>query len=119
MIARMREALVLVVDDDPSVGEVLGTLIEQDLPQVETRYVKSAEAAIAAISAAAVDVVITDLRMPGVDGMELLARIKREWRDLPVVMMTAYATVKAAIEANRRGADDFVLKPFDRDEIRF
>jgi two-component system response regulator AtoC len=119
MMARMREALVLVVDDDPSVGEVLGTLIEQDLPHVETRYVKSAEAAIAAIADAAVDVVITDLRMPGIDGMELLARIKREWRDLPVVMMTAYATVKAAIEANRRGADDFVLKPFDRDEIRF
>ncbi len=118
-MARMREALVLVVDDDPAVGEVLGTLIEQDLPDVETRYVQSADAAIAEISASAVDVVITDLRMPGTDGMALLARIKREWRDLPVVMMTAHATVKAAIEANRRGADDFVLKPFDREEIRF
>ena len=113
------EALVLVVDDDPAVGEVLGTLIEQDLPHVETRYVRDAAAALAELAARAVDVVITDLRMPGVDGMELLARIKRDHRDLPVVMMTAHATVKAAIEANRRGAADFVLKPFDRDEIRF
>ena len=115
----MHEARVLVVDDDPAVGEVLGALIEQELPHVETRYVQGAEAAIAEISSSAVDVVITDLRMPGIDGMALLARIKREWRDLPVVMMTAHATVKVAIDANRRGADDFVLKPFDREEITF
>jgi len=112
-------AVVLIVDDDPSVGEVLGTLVKQDLPHVQTRYVSNAAAALHELATGPIDAVITDLRMPGIDGMELLARIKREWRDVPVVMMTAHATVKAAIEANRRGAEDFVLKPFDRDEVRF
>lgn len=63
------------------------------------------------------DVVLCDLRMPEVDGMELLERIKTEWPELPVVIITGYATIDVAVEAMRKGASDFLAKPFPPDEL--
>jgi two-component system response regulator AtoC len=65
------------------------------------------------------DLVITDLRMTGMDGMQLLAESRARWPELPVVMISAHGTVPLAVEAMRAGASDFILKPFDREELLF
>jgi DNA-binding NtrC family response regulator len=63
------------------------------------------------------DIVLCDLRMPEIDGMELLERIKAGWPELPVIMITGYATIGVAVEAMRKGACDFLAKPFPPDEL--
>jgi DNA-binding NtrC family response regulator len=64
-------------------------------------------------------VVLTDLRMPGMDGMELLDRVAAGWPEIPVIMLTAHGTVPLAVEAMKRGASDFMQKPFEREEVVF
>jgi DNA-binding NtrC family response regulator len=81
--------------------------------------VTSAEDAIAALDARPYDVVLSDIRMPGMDGMALLDRIGARFPGLPVVLVTAHGSVALAVEAMKRGAADFVQKPFDKDEIGF
>ncbi|HZI05792.1 MAG TPA: sigma-54 dependent transcriptional regulator, partial [Archangium sp.] len=66
-----------------------------------------------------IDVVVSDVRMPGMGGMELLAEVGRAWPDVPVILLTAHGTVPLAVEAMKAGAADFALKPFDREEILF
>jgi two-component system response regulator AtoC len=112
-----RSPKVLVVDDDAGMSKVLGALLSQD--GMEPRYASSGGAALAAIEAEPVDLVVTDLRMPGMDGMALLAELSRLWPELPVVMLTAHGTVPLAVLAMKAGATDFVLKPFDREELLF
>ena len=63
------------------------------------------------------DVILCDLRMPEIDGMELLEKIKTEWPGLPVIIITGYATIDVAVEAMRKGASDFLAKPFPPDEL--
>ncbi len=63
------------------------------------------------------DIILCDLRMPEIDGMELLERIKTEWPGLPVIIVTGYATIDVAVEAMRKGASDFLTKPFPPDEL--
>ena len=65
-----------------------------------------------------VQVIITDLRMPGLDGMELLARLSRDYPGRPVVMITAHGSVDTAVEAMKAGAFDFLTKPFDAGDLR-
>ncbi len=64
------------------------------------------------------DAVITDITMPGMSGMEVLARIHERDSDLPVIMITAYGTIESAVQAMRQGAFDYITKPFNRDELR-
>jgi two-component system NtrC family response regulator len=66
----------------------------------------------------AVDVVLTDIRMPGMEGIELLARLKAMQPELPVIMLTAFGTIDSAVEAMRLGAFDYLTKPFSRDQLR-
>jgi two-component system response regulator AtoC len=108
---------VLVVDDDIAVGKVLAALLQQ--AGHHAVHEVSGEAAVGRMETSAVDAVLTDLRMPGMDGMELLRRVSREWPDIPVIMLTAHGTVPLAVEAMKAGAADFLLKPFDRDEVIF
>jgi len=106
---------VLVVDDDASVRKVLAALLRQaGHAPVEA---DSGERALAELVGCSVDIVLTDLRMPGMDGMALLKRVAREWPCVPVVMITAHGTVPVAVEAMRAGAADFILKPFDREDV--
>ncbi|MBN2194810.1 MAG: sigma-54-dependent Fis family transcriptional regulator [Polyangiaceae bacterium] len=109
--------LILVVDDDPSVGTVLQALVRQ--AGMRAVHVPSGEVALSAIEEQPFDLVVTDLRMPGMDGMTLLGRLARTTPDLPVVVLTAHGTVPLAVAAMRAGAADFLLKPFDRDELLF
>ncbi len=108
---------VLLVDDDPAVGKVLGALLHQ--AGMQTTHVTSAEAALQLLEKRPVDVVVSDVRMPGMDGLTLLARVGERWPSLPVIVLTAHGTVPMAVEAMKAGAADFVLKPFDREELLF
>jgi DNA-binding NtrC family response regulator len=63
------------------------------------------------------DLVITDLRLPGMDGLELLAKIRQQYSVVPVVVMTAFGTIETAVEAMKAGATDFLLKPFSLDHL--
>ena len=108
---------VLVVDDDRAVGTVLMGLLRQ--AGYEASYVSSAEEALARVTSRPVDVVLTDLRMPSMDGMELLEKLAERAPGVPVIMLTAHGTVETAVEAMKRGAADFLSKPFDRDEVIF
>jgi two-component system response regulator AtoC len=108
---------VLVVDDDRAVGTVLVGLLRQ--AGHDAAYVGSAEEALARVSSRPVDVVITDLRMPSMDGMELLEKLAEKAAGVPVIMLTAHGTVQTAVQAMKNGASDFLLKPFDRDEVLF
>jgi DNA-binding NtrC family response regulator len=106
---------VLLVDDDPAVGKVLGALLRQE--QIESREVHSAPLALAALELEPFDVVVTDLRMPEMDGLQLLAKIFERWPEQAVIMLTAHGTVSAAVEAMKLGARDFLVKPFNGDEV--
>jgi two-component system, NtrC family, response regulator AtoC len=108
---------VLVVDDDPAVGLVLRALLEQ--AGLIAEHVTSGHDALEAIDRRPIDVVISDLRMPAMDGLTLLRAIRERDPSLPVVMLTAHGTVPDAVEAMRAGATDFLLKPFDKEEIVF
>jgi len=80
--------------------------------------VADGEEALAAMEQARFDVVVTDLKMPNVDGLELLKRIKQgRWRDMEVIMMTAYGSIPVAVEAVKSGAYDFITKPFRNEDI--
>jgi len=110
-------ATVLVVDDDPAVGRVLEALLGQ--AGVACQHVLDAKRALEVLRERPVDVVVTDLRMPVMSGVELLDEIVERWPEIPVILMTAHGTVEVAVEAMKKGAADFVGKPFDREEILF
>ncbi|MBS1150979.1 MAG: frgC [Myxococcaceae bacterium] len=108
---------MLVVDDDPAVGKVLEGLLRQS--GHDAQWVSSASAALEVLDQRFIGLVISDIQMPNMDGLELLTRIKQGWPDVPVVMLTAHGTVTTAVEAMKRGASDFIQKPFERDEILY
>jgi two-component system, NtrC family, response regulator AtoC len=110
-------ATVLCVDDDPAVGKVLSALLGQ--ASVNAVLASSGAEALDVLGRRAVDLVVSDLRMPGLGGMDLLRTVAERWPDVPVVILTAHGTVALAVEAMRAGAADFLLKPFDREEVLF
>jgi two-component system response regulator AtoC len=113
----MANPRILVVDDDPAIGAVLSALLSQE--QMTADWFKDGVAALAALDGGDYDAVLTDVRMPGLDGMALLDRITAQRPELPVVLLTAHGNVPMAVEAMKRGAADFLLKPFDRDGLLF
>nr|WP_211194671.1 sigma-54 dependent transcriptional regulator [Pyxidicoccus fallax] len=108
---------VLLVDDDLAVAKVLGALLAQ--AGLTVHAARDGKEALAVLARRPVDVVVSDVRMPGMDGMQLLAEVAKGWPDVPVILLTAHGTVPLAVEAMKAGAADFVLKPFDREEILF
>ncbi|RMG53770.1 MAG: sigma-54-dependent Fis family transcriptional regulator [Gammaproteobacteria bacterium] len=108
-------ARILFIDDEPRAGELF-TRLMRATPH-ETEVFTDAAAALAAIESGGCDLVITDLSMPGMSGMDLLRAIRAQDSELPVIIVTGYSTVDNAIEAMRLGATDFVKKPYDFDEL--
>jgi two-component system response regulator AtoC len=104
-------ARVLVVDDERKMRRVLQILLEQ--MGLESVAVDSAEAALSHFDGEKIDLVLTDLRLPGLSGVELLGRIRAFDTDVPVIVLTAHGTIATAVEAMKQGAFDYVLKPFD------
>jgi DNA-binding NtrC family response regulator len=107
---------ILVVDDEPNLRRVLSAQLARDGYDVHTA--EDGEGALALLGDNHIDLVITDLRMPKMDGMELLRRAVALDADLPVVMITAHGTVDNAVEALKTGAFDYITKPFDQFEVR-
>lgn len=111
----MNAARILVVDDDENLRWVLKTQLE------DMGYTVSAaangEEAFAEIEKNAPALILTDLKMPEVSGMDLLDRVRSEWPEIPVVIITAFATVQSAVQAMRAGAYDYLTKPIDFDEL--
>jgi DNA-binding NtrC family response regulator len=106
---------VLIVDDEPGVRESLRMVLKGDYEAVAA---SSGPEALELLQTQAVDVVLLDIVMPGMDGMRALEEIRTRWPALPVIMLTATKTVKTAVGAMKLGAFDYVTKPFDVDELR-
>jgi DNA-binding NtrC family response regulator len=107
---------ILVVDDEANLRRVLSAQLARDGYEVHTA--EDGEAALAFLKEHHIDLVITDLRMPKVDGMDLLRGALRDDPSRPVVMLTAHGTVDNAVEALKTGAFDYITKPFDQNEVR-
>src|SRR5450631_515188 len=101
---------ILVVDDDAALRVVLVGLLKQ--AGYAARAAPSGERALEEVSSAPVDLVLTDVRMPGMDGLALLAALGKSAPDLPVIVISAHGTVPMAVEAMKQGAKEFMLKPF-------
>jgi two-component system NtrC family response regulator len=108
---------VLVVDDDKNLAKVVEYNLKED--GHETLYANSAEEALELLARAPVDLVLTDVRMAGMGGMELLKRLRAERPDLPVILITAFAAIDSAVEAIKAGADDYIPKPFNQDDLKY
>jgi len=108
---------ILVVDDEEGILQWLKIALEKEGYEVETAL--SGEKALELTANSFFHCVITDIKMSGMDGLELLKRVKKENPDIIVVLITAYGTFESAVEALRAGASDFITKPFRVDEIKF
>jgi signal transduction histidine kinase len=108
-------AVIMVVDDDNAVRDVVSLLLQGKAYQ--TVACQSAFEAIDALKAAEVDVVISDIKMPGMTGIDLLDRIRSDRPDLPVILMTGYADLDSAVSAVKKGAFDFIIKPYKADYL--
>ena len=106
---------VLVVDDEPKLCDLLSSALTQNDVHVFTAG--NGLQALALLEQEDIDLVISDWRMPGMDGPQLLAEVKLRYPQLPVIVMTAYSTVKNAVQSMRNGAYDYIAKPFDIDEL--
>ncbi|ATP46150.1 sigma-54-dependent Fis family transcriptional regulator [Pseudomonas putida] len=102
---------VLLVEDDRVLRQALGDTLE--IGGFDYRVVGSAEEALEAVLAEAFSLVVSDVNMPGMDGHQLLAQLRRQQPQLPVLLMTAHAAVERAVEAMRQGAADYLVKPFE------
>ena len=115
----MADERVLVVDDELSMREFLAILLGRE--GYDVALASSGEEALETLAQEPFDLMLTDLSMPGIDGMELVKRIRggeiAPVQDLPIVMVTAYGTTASAVEAMKVGANDYVLKPFNNDEL--
>ena len=108
---------ILVVDDEKNIRRVLQALLEGEGHAVDDAGDGDEARALLRRSAGTYDLVLTDLRMPGCDGLELLRWTREAHPDTPVVMLTAHGTVDVAVEAMREGAFDFITKPFDDEDL--
>jgi two-component system, OmpR family, response regulator MprA len=106
---------VLVVEDDPALADSLRRSMQFE--GYETELTRSAEAAVAALHESAYDVVILDIGLPGVSGLELVRRMRREGDATAVLMLTARQMVGDRVAGLDAGADDYLVKPFDLEEL--
>jgi len=106
---------VLVVDDNEVFRRPLQRALEA--AGFEVVAVSSAEDALEVLHASTVDVLLTDHRLPGMDGVQLITRIKATHPALAIIVMTAYGTIESAVEARRAGADDYLEKPFEMPDL--
>ena len=106
---------ILIVDDEKNYPLILSAVLEEEGFEALTAF--SGEEALSVLKNSDVDLVLTDMKMPSLDGIELLERIKGKDPELPVIMMTAHGTVEKAVEAMQKGAYNYILKPFDNERL--
>ncbi len=110
-----RKISILIVDDEESVRDSLYNWFIEDGYRVECA--ENARKALSMLESESIDIILADIKMPGMDGLEMLKRIKALNKEAIVIMMTAFATVTTAVEALKDGAFDYVTKPFDPDDL--
>ena len=110
-----REVRILVVDDELIVRESLSNYLRED--GYEAIPEERGEEALRKIEAENWNILFVDLKMPGMDGLEVLRQAKKIKEDLPVIIITAYATIDSAVQAMKDGAYDYIVKPFDPEAI--
>ena len=111
-----RPKRVLIVDDELSMREMLAILLKK--AGLDVRTAGSRAEAAQTLGAGPVDLVLTDVKLPDGDGLEILRHVKAAAPETPVVVMTAYGTTEMAVAARKLGAEAYILKPFDVDELR-
>jgi len=109
-------ANILIVDDEQSYRQLLSLVFEGDGHKIRTAM--NGRQAIDALAEGPADIIISDVKMPDMDGIEMLRAVRETQPDLGVVLMTAFASVETAREAFKLGADDFIQKPFDVEELK-
>lgn len=107
---------ILVVDDEKSILDLLKVVFKKEGWRVSTCF--SGPKALELIDKEDFDLLICDIKMPQISGMKILKYIKEKKPDIPVIMITAYGSIKQAVEALKAGASDYVVKPFDLDELK-
>ena len=107
---------VLLIDDDESLRRVVEYNLREDGYRVLTAI--DGTSGLQTFQEESVDLVLTDVRMPEMDGLDLLTRIKAMQPDLPVIVLTAHGTINSAVEAMKLGASDYLTKPFNRDQLK-
>ncbi len=105
----------VVADDEILNRELLAEMLPRF--NVQVRTAKDGVQALKALEAEPAELLITDVRMPGMGGLKLLGKAKEKWPDMPVVMMTAFASVESAVESMRQGAYDYLMKPFGVEQV--
>ncbi len=112
----MKKPSILLIDDDDSLRRVIEySLVEAGY---QVRAAGSGEEGLRLFEKDPFDAVITDINMPGMNGMEVLAKVRARDSVLPVIIITAYGTIESAVSAMKQGAFDYITKPFNRDELR-
>ncbi|MEW6260048.1 MAG: sigma-54 dependent transcriptional regulator [Thermodesulfobacteriota bacterium] len=106
---------ILIVDDEKNYTRILSAVLQEE--GYETLTASSGREALDLLHSADVNLVITDMKMPGMDGIELLESIKVDHPDLPIIVMTAFGTIEKAVEAMQKGAFTYIQKPFDNDRL--
>ena len=106
---------ILIVDDEDSVRDSLFNWFMEDGYRVECA--ENAKIALSKLESDSFDIILADIKMPGMDGLEMLRRIKSLKADSIVIVMTAFATVDTAVQALKDGAFDYITKPFDPDDL--
>jgi two-component system response regulator PilR (NtrC family) len=107
---------ILVADDERSLRELLAIVLRRE--GYDVQLAESGDTALAALKRGPVDLLISDIKMPDMSGVEVLRAAKASDASLPAIMMTAYASTETAVEAMRLGACDYLIKPFDLDELK-
>lgn len=113
----MRPERILVIEDDPGIAVCVEMLLSSR--GYACAVFNDGASGLAHLAAEQVDLLITDLRLPDTSGLDILAASKAERPDLPVILMTSYSSLENAIDALRKGAVDYLIKPFDNDEFLF
>jgi DNA-binding NtrC family response regulator len=106
---------ILIVEDEAPMCELLTSFFSERAYKVDTA--QDGEHAIARLQEQDYALVITDIKLPGMSGLELLARVRVEWPELAVIIMTAFSSISSAVEAMKLGAEDYIGKPFQLDEL--
>jgi FixJ family two-component response regulator/glycine cleavage system H lipoate-binding protein len=110
-----REKMVLVVDDETSVCKSVKRILEKDGLEIDEAL--SGEEALNLLTKKQYGVVVTDMMMPGIGGMDLIRAVNQKWPEISVIMITGYATIKTAVQAMKTGAFDYIPKPFTPEEL--
>jgi len=109
---------LLIVDDEPDMLKLLSMIIREKT-SYEAVTTNNPLEAVELAKQGGFDLVMADLKMPGLDGVELLEAVKKINADVPVIILTAFGTVESALEAMNKGAFDFITKPFKKEQILF